>query len=98
MSKVPQSFHEKYFKLRIARNIVQIPNWKIAQPIELKIEENWQHYYDQLMIMTIKNNENTILRNSDPFDPKVVQILKLTYWLRNKDKYLVLTNSSLILH
>ena len=46
MSKVPQSFHEKYFKLRIARNIVQIPNWKIAQPIELKIEENWQHYYD----------------------------------------------------
>ena len=50
------------------------------------------------MIMTIKNNENTILRNSDPFDPKLVQILKLTYCLRNKDKYLVLTNSSLILH
>ena len=24
------------------------------------------------MIMTMKNNENTILLNSEPFDPKVV--------------------------
>ena len=26
MSKVPQRYHEKYFKLKVARNIVQIPN------------------------------------------------------------------------
>ena len=26
MSKVPQRCHEKHFKLRIARNIVQLPN------------------------------------------------------------------------
>ena len=72
MSKVPQRCHEKHFKLRIARNIVQLPNWKIAQPIEFKIEEKWHHYHEQLMIMTMKNNENTILLNCDLFDPKVV--------------------------
>ena len=26
MPKVPQRYHEKHFKLKIARNIVQIPN------------------------------------------------------------------------
>ena len=40
MSKVPQRYHEKHFKLKITLNIVQINNGKIAQPIELKIEEN----------------------------------------------------------
>ena len=72
MSKVPQRYHEKYFKLKIAWNIVQIPNCKIAQPIELKVEDNWHHYYELLMIMTMKNNQNNILLNRDPFDPKVV--------------------------
>ena len=46
MIKVPQRYHKKYFKLKIARNIVQIPNWKIAQPIELKIEEDWHHFHE----------------------------------------------------
>ena len=26
MTKVPQRYHEKHFRLKIARNIVQIPN------------------------------------------------------------------------
>ena len=26
MTKVPQSYHEKHFRLKIARNVVQIPN------------------------------------------------------------------------
>ena len=72
MSKVPQRHHEKHFKLKIAQNIVQIPNWKISQPIKLKIEENGHHYHEYLMIMTMKNNDSTIMLNSDTFDQKFV--------------------------
>ena len=41
----------------------------------------------------MKNAENTILLNSDPFDPKVVADTKT-----KTEKYLVLTHSSLIIH
>ena len=51
ISKVLQRYHEKHLKLKIAQNIVQIPNWKIVQPIELKIKETchdnekqWRYY------------------------------------------------------
>ena len=100
MSKVPQRYHEKQFKSKTAWNIVQINNWKIAQPIELKIEENWYWF----IIMnnswswqwkTMKILYCLIVIH---LTQKLSQILKLTYWLRNKEKYLVLTHSSLIIH
>ena len=46
MWKVPKRYHEKKFKLKISRNIVQIPNRKIVQPIEFNIEENWHNYHE----------------------------------------------------
>ena len=46
----------------------------------------------------MKNIENTIVLNSDPFNPKVVPDTKTDIQTQNKEKHLVLTHSSLIIH
>ena len=47
------------------------------------------------MIMTMKNNENIILLNSDPFDPKVVPDTK-TEILTQKERDIFSTDTFLI--
>ena len=98
MTKVPQRYHENIlswklhqilFKYLIER--LQNPlNWKLRR-IEIIIVNNswsWQWKTMKILYWLIVIH----------LTQKLSQILKLTYWLRNKEKYLVLPHSSLVIH
>ena len=98
MTKIPQRYHENIlswklhqilFKYLIER--LQNPlNWKLRR-IEIIIVNNswsWQWKTMKILYWLIVVH----------LTQKLSQILKLTYWLRNKEKYLVLPHSSLVIH
>ena len=98
MTKVPQRYHENIlswklhqilFKYLIER--LQNPlNWKLRRIEIIIVNNSWSWQWKTMKILYCL----IVIHLTQ----KLSQILKLTYWLRNKEKYLVLTHSSLIIH